>query len=180
MGFQSSFNQLLATASAGYLGLKHIQGQEAGLKKQQESLNKQQESINKQQEALDLSVYNTASNIVKEEGELESGIIEQQRLMQEPSLKAVDKSFESENYENKAMQYVSDHAGEMTKAQRRYARSLLEKSGAAKKAYDLYQLEADQHLAIQNSLRERQKILQEKKANAPEAVRNVLGKVGNK
>lgn len=27
MGFQSSFNQLLATASAGALGLKHIQGQ---------------------------------------------------------------------------------------------------------------------------------------------------------
>ena len=180
MGFQSSFNQLLATASAGYLGLKHIQGQEAGLKKQQESLNKQQESLNKQQEALDLSVYNTASNIVKEEGELKSGIIEQQKLMQEPYLKAVDKSFEAENYENKAMKYISDNAGEMTKGKRIYASSLLKKSGAAKKAYDLYQLEADQHLAIQNSLRERQKILQEKKANAPEAVRNVLGKVGNK
>ena len=180
MGFQSSFNQLLATASAGYLGLKHIQGQEVGLKKQQESLDKQQESINKQQEALDLSVYNTASDIVKEEGELNSGIIEQQRLMQESSLKAVDKSFEKENYENKAMKYVSDHAGEMTKAQRRYASSLLEKSGAAKRAYDSYELESNQHLAIQNSLRERQKILQEKKANAPEAVRNVLGKVGKK
>ena len=180
MGFQSSFNQLLATASAGALGYKHIKGQEAGLKKQQESLDKQQESINKQQEALDLSVYNTASNIVKEEGELESGIIEQQRLMQEPSLKAVDKSFEQENYQNKAMQYVSDHAGEMTNARRRYARSLLEKSGAAKRAYDLYQLEADQHLSIQKSLIERQKILQEKKANAPEAVRNVLRKVGKK
>ena len=65
MGFQSSFNQLLATASAGALGAKHIQGQKisekiasgeeyqrefnssADLSKEIISHNKQLNSINK-------------------------------------------------------------------------------------------------------------------------------------
>ena len=69
MGFQSSFNQLLATASAGALGYKHIKGQK---------------------EANEMAAWKEASNMSEEGHELEAQALETKQLTDKTNKEIAD------------------------------------------------------------------------------------------
>lgn len=158
MGFQSSFNQLLATASAGAFGYKHIKGQN---------------------EANEAEAYKTASALTDEKANL---ALEGVRLDQENKMletKTAEGGIGFGLAKTKYTDYLKNNP-RMSAGKKAYASKLNKEMLNAKSSYEEYSNKLESNLAQKIALKERIELLKGKEENAPKRVKEILGKVGNK
>lgn len=148
MGFQSSFNQLLATASAGALGYKHIKGQK---------------------EANEMAAWKEASNISEEGHELHSQALENKQLTDKTNKEMAGAKLQRDLDKTHFSEYVTQNAP-LSKGQKQYAKKLMNNVSAQARAVENYQMELNKLEVRRQTLVDRREILKGRMESAPESV----------
>lgn len=151
MGFQSSFNQLLATASAAALGAKHIQGQK--------------EARIQAEKAQVQADWNVASSVIDQGAQIRNEYANLKNDIEtaENSKGIAEKNLEAAN--TKALDYRMAHMdmntgqSTMTRGQKAYSKRLENQANAEFTAFQSYEQEVARLQARKQGLQERLNML---------------------
>ncbi len=155
MGFQSAFNQLLATAAGGIAAGKHL---------------------SQQKQANEMAAWKEASNMSEEGHELVSQALENKQLTKETNKRMATAEVQRDLDKSHFSEYIKKNAP-LSKGQKQYARKLMNNVSAQARAVENYQMELDKLEARRKTLVDRREILKGRMESAPE---NVSSKIPNK
>lgn len=155
MGFQSAFNQLLATAAGGVAAGKHLYQQ----KQAQVTAEK----------ANEMAAWKEASSMSEEGHELVSQALENNQLTEETNKKKAVAETQRDLDKSHFNEYVSQNAP-LSKGQKQYARKLMNNVSAQARAVENYQMELDKLESRRQTLVDRREILRGRIESAPESI----------
>lgn len=154
MGFQSAFNQLLATAAGGIAAGKHL---------------------SQQKQANELAAWKEASNMSEEGHELHSQALENKQLTDKANKGMAAAELQRDLDKSRFNEYVTQNAP-LSKGQKQYARKLMNNVSAQARAVENYQMELDKLEVRRKTLVDRREILKGRMESAP---KNVYSKIPN-
>lgn len=155
MGFQSAFNQLLATAAGGVVAGKH--------------LHQQKEAQIQAEKANEMAAWKEASSMSEEGHELVSQALENKQLTEETTKRMATAEVQRDLDKSHFSEYVTQKAP-LSKGQKQYARKLMNTVSAQARAVENYQKELDKLESRRQTLVDRRAILKGRIESAPESV----------